>query len=73
MKVTLPALSEQECHLHEIDLRRDARKVVGLHAIVADKCGLLLVWWTPTYANSAFNSNSMGLRYPSVECLRRGL
>ena len=35
--------------------------------------GLLLVWWTPTYANSAFNSNSMGLRYPSVECLRRGL
>ncbi len=37
MKVTLPALSEQECQLHEIDLRRDARKVVGLRAIVADK------------------------------------
>jgi hypothetical protein len=35
--------------------------------------GLLLVWWTPPYANSAFISNSMGLRYPSVECLRRGL
>jgi hypothetical protein len=40
MKVTLPALSEQECQLHEIDLRRDARKVVGLRAIVADKLGL---------------------------------
>ena len=39
-KVTLPALSEQECHLHEIDPRRDARKVVGLHTIVADKLGL---------------------------------
>ncbi len=35
--------------------------------------GLLLVWWTPTYAHSAFISNSMGLRYPSVECRRRGL
>ena len=40
MKVTLPALSEQECQLHEIDLRRDARKVVGLRTIVADKLGL---------------------------------
>ncbi len=40
MQVTLPARSEQECHLHEIDLRRDARKVVGLRAIVADKLGL---------------------------------
>ena len=40
MKVTLQALSEQECQLHEIDLRRDARKVVGLCTIVADKLGL---------------------------------
>jgi hypothetical protein len=40
MQVILPARSEQECHLHEIDLRRDARKVVGLRAIVADKLGL---------------------------------
>jgi hypothetical protein len=40
MKVTLPALSEQECQLHEIDLRRDARKVVGLCTIVTDKLGL---------------------------------
>jgi hypothetical protein len=39
MKVTLPALSEQECHRHEIDLRRDVRKVVGLCTIVADKLG----------------------------------
>jgi len=36
-------------------------------------CGLLPVWWTPPYANSACTSNSMGLRYPSVECRRRGL
>ena len=35
--------------------------------------GLLPVWWTPIYANSAFISNSMGLRYPSVECRRLGL
>jgi hypothetical protein len=40
MNVTLPALSEQECQLHEIDLRRDARKVVGLCTIVTDKLGL---------------------------------
>jgi hypothetical protein len=40
MKVTLPARSEQECHLHARDLRRDARKMVGLRAIVADKLGL---------------------------------
>jgi hypothetical protein len=40
MQVTLPARSEQECHLLEINLRRDARKVVGLRAIVADKLGL---------------------------------
>ena len=40
MQVTLPALSEQECQLHAIDPRRDARKVVGLRAIVADKLGL---------------------------------
>ena len=40
MKVTSPALSEQECQLHEIDLRRDARKVVGLCTIVTDKLGL---------------------------------
>ena len=37
------------------------------------RSGLLPVWWTPPYANSAFISNSMGLRYPSVECRRRGL
>jgi len=40
MKVTLPAHSEQECQLHAIDPRRDARKVVGLRAIIADKLGL---------------------------------
>ena len=40
MQVTLPARSEQECHLHARDLRRDARKMVGLRAIVADKLGL---------------------------------
>ena len=40
MKVALPAVSEQECLLHETDLRRDARKVVGLCTIVADKLGL---------------------------------
>ena len=34
---------------------------------------LLLVWLTPTYANSACISNSMGLRYPNVECRRVGL
>ena len=39
MQGTLPARSEQECHLHEINLRRDARKVVGLRTIVADKLG----------------------------------
>jgi hypothetical protein len=40
MKVILPVRSEQECHLHARDLRRDARKMVGLRAIVADKLGL---------------------------------
>ena len=40
MKVTLPARSEQECQLHAIDPRRDARTVVGLRAIIADKLGL---------------------------------
>jgi len=40
MQVTLPARSEQECQLHAIDPRRDARKVVGLRAIIADKLGL---------------------------------
>jgi hypothetical protein len=40
MKVTLPARSDQESQLHERDPRRDARKVVGLHAIIADKLGL---------------------------------
>jgi hypothetical protein len=43
------------------------------HSSLSGLFGLLLVWWTPTYANSAFISNSMGLRYPSVECRRRGL
>ena len=32
--------------------------------------GLLPVWLTPPYANPAFFSNSIGLRYPSVECRR---
>ncbi len=40
MQVTLPARSAQEYQLHAIDLRRDARQVVGLRAIVADKLGL---------------------------------
>jgi hypothetical protein len=37
------------------------------------KNGLLPVWWTPTYTNSACLSNSIGLRYPKVECRRVGL
>ena len=41
MNIRLPVLLEQECHLHEIDLRKDVRKVVGLRAIVADKLGLI--------------------------------
>jgi hypothetical protein len=40
MQVILPVRSAQECQLHAIDPRRDARKVVGLRAIVADKLGL---------------------------------
>lgn len=40
MQITLPARSEQECQLHAIDPRKDARKVVGLHAIIVDKLGL---------------------------------
>jgi hypothetical protein len=39
MEITVPALSEQECQHYEIDRRRDARKVVGLSTIVADKLG----------------------------------
>ena len=39
MKVTLPVLLAQECQLHEVDLRRNAWKVVGLRTIVADKLG----------------------------------
>ena len=39
MKVTLPALSEQESQLHEINPRRYGRKVVGLRTIVWDKLG----------------------------------
>lgn len=35
--------------------------------------GLLPVPWTGTQANPAFRSNSIGLRYPSVECRRLGL
>jgi putative transposase len=34
---------------------------------------LLLVLLTPPYALSACRSNSIGLRYPNVECRRRGL
>lgn len=40
MQVTSPACSEQECQLHARDPRRDARTVVGLRAIIADKLGL---------------------------------
>ena len=40
MQVTLPAHSEHEGQPHERDPRRDARTVVGLHAIVRDKLGL---------------------------------
>lgn len=40
MQGTVPARSEQECQLHAIDPRRDARKVVGLRAVIADKLGL---------------------------------
>ena len=39
MQVILPVRSEQESQLHAIDPRRDARQVVGLRAIVADKLG----------------------------------
>jgi hypothetical protein len=34
---------------------------------------LLPVSLTPPYALSACRSNSIGLRYPNVECRRRGL
>jgi hypothetical protein len=40
MKVTLSARAEQACPRHAIDLRRDARTVVGLRAIVVDTLGL---------------------------------
>ena len=40
MKVILPTFSEQECKLHEINPRRDARKAVGLRAIISDRLGL---------------------------------
>lgn len=40
MRVTLPARSEQACQHYGIDQRKDARKVVGLRAIVATKLGL---------------------------------
>ena len=40
MQVTLPVRSDQECQPHAVDPRRDARKMVGLCAIVADKLGL---------------------------------
>ena len=40
MKALLPDLSEQKCELHEINTRRDARKVVGLRAIISDKLGV---------------------------------
>ena len=40
MNVILPDRSKQNAKLHEITPRRDARKVVGLRAIVADKLGL---------------------------------
>ena len=36
-------------------------------------CGLLPVWLMPGYANSACISNSIGLRWPNVECRRLGL
>jgi PilZ domain len=39
MEITVPAHSEQECPLLEIDSRREARKVVGLRTVVADKLG----------------------------------
>ena len=40
MQVTLPARSERDCQLSEVDPRGDTRTVVGLRAIVADKRGL---------------------------------
>jgi hypothetical protein len=40
MQGTLPVRSEQDCQPHASDPRRDARTVVGLRAIVADKLGL---------------------------------
>ena len=40
MEVTLPIISAQDRQVREMDRRMDARKVVGLRAIVADKLGL---------------------------------
>ena len=40
MKIILPDLSEQKAKLHEINTRRDARKVVGLRAIISGKLGV---------------------------------
>ncbi len=40
MHVTLPVRSEQDCQPHAIVPRREARTVVKLRAIVADKLGL---------------------------------
>ena len=40
MQITMPFRSERECQLHAIDPRRDVRKVVGLHAFIADHVGL---------------------------------
>ena len=39
VQVTLPALACQERQLHAIDPRRDARKMVRLHALIADTLG----------------------------------
>ena len=40
MEVTLPVLSEEDCPVHKMDPRLDARKAVSLRTIVADKAGL---------------------------------
>jgi PilZ domain-containing protein len=40
MEVTMPILSEQHCPVHEMEPRRDVRKVVELRMIVVDHVGL---------------------------------
>jgi PilZ domain-containing protein len=40
MEVTMPVLSERNCPVHEMEPRRDVRKVVELRMVVVDNVGL---------------------------------